>query len=76
MTARKRRARIPEFHAGELLDWRSSAHWGGSDLPCRYCGKDTPLRDSKRRPAHKVCAEGALAAQYAEAIAEYAGGQL
>nr|WP_202425769.1 hypothetical protein [Streptomyces sp. HUCO-GS316] len=55
-----------------VLDWDSSAHWGSRPLPCRYqCGGlPTQLRDSKKRPAHKVCAEAALARQvqeYAEA---------
>lgn len=68
--------RVPEFHEGQLLDWRSWRHWGGVDLPCRYCGGPTPLLDSKGHPAHKVCAEAALAKQYAEAVAEYRGGTL
>ncbi|MGJ3559005.1 hypothetical protein ACR6C2_08495 [Streptomyces sp. INA 01156] len=41
-------------------------------MPCRYdCGGlPTQLRDGKGRPAHKVCAEAAIAQQiqeYAEA---------
>lgn len=67
---------VPEWREGQLLDWGSSAHWGGTGLPCRYCGGDTPLRDSKRQPAHKVCAEKALAAQYAQAQADYREGAL
>lgn len=73
---RPRRPRVPEFHPGQLLNWISSAHWSWDEQPCRYCGGPTHLRDSHRAPAHKVCAEAALAAQYAEAIAEYRGGQL
>lgn len=67
---------VPEWHEGQLLDWRAPWHWGGVDLLCRYCGKDTPLRDSKRQPAHKVCAEAALAAQYAQAVSDYQDGAL
>jgi hypothetical protein len=67
---------VPEFHPGQLLDWRSWKHWGGVDLPCRYCGKPTPLLDSKGASAHKVCAEDALAKQYAQAVAEYQEGAL
>jgi hypothetical protein len=39
--------------------------------PCRYCKGLTYLRDSKRSPAHKVCAENALAQQHAEAQDAY-----
>ncbi len=49
-----------------LLDWRSPAHWAWDELPCRHCGGLTHLRTSKRRAAHKVCAEAALAAEIAE----------
>jgi hypothetical protein len=54
-----------------LLDWRDSSHWSHTARPCRYCGKDTNLRDSKRSPAHKTCAEAALARQHAEAADAY-----
>lgn len=74
--ARRQRPSVPEFHEGQLLDWRSSDHWGGTELPCRYCGEDTPLRDSKRQPAHKTCAERALAEQYEQAQADYRDGAL
>lgn len=59
---------------GTLLDWRGDGlpHWDyDRPLPCRYCGGDTHLRDSKKSPAHKVCAEAALAQQAAEAQAAY-----
>lgn len=74
---RRRRPAAPEFHEGQLLDWRSSRHWNyDGPAPCRYCGADAFLLDSKGHPAHKVCAEQALAAQYAQAIAEYQEGVL
>ncbi|MFI0768583.1 hypothetical protein ACH4TQ_27405 [Streptomyces sp. NPDC021218] len=59
-----------------LLDWRSSAHWASTPKPCRYCGAETHLRDSKRKPAHKVCAEQAIATQVAEAADAYQNGHL
>lgn len=54
-----------------FLDWRDSAHWSGTERPCRYCGRLTHLRDGKRKPAHKVCAETALARQAAEQANAY-----
>ncbi|MFB7621010.1 hypothetical protein [Kitasatospora sp. NPDC056181] len=40
------------------LDWRDARHYDHTrTLPCRWCGRPTPLRDEQRRPAHKVCAE-------------------
>lgn len=59
-----------------LLDWRSREHWSWTPRPCRYCGRDTNLRDSKRSPAHKVCAEQAIARQSAEAADAYGKGTL
>ncbi|MFB6963472.1 hypothetical protein ACFCYB_42695 [Streptomyces sp. NPDC056309] len=53
-----------------LLDWTSRAHWSDTAKPCRYCAHPTWLRDRSRKPAHKVCAEAAIAQQaqeYAEA---------
>jgi hypothetical protein len=61
----------PEYRPGQLLDWRDSSHWSPEQRPCRYCGFPTHLRDSKRAPAHKVCAEDALAIQAAEAANAY-----
>ncbi|MFD3574736.1 hypothetical protein [Streptomyces sp. NPDC058644] len=69
---RTRRAPPP----GTLLDWRDSSHWSERPRPCRYCGHFTHLRDSKRSPAHKVCAEAAIAQQAAEAADAYKNGQL
>jgi hypothetical protein len=59
-----------------VLDWRDSRHWSGTPKPCRYCGGDTNLRDSRRSPAHKVCAEAALMQQAAEAADAYQTGRL
>ncbi|MBP5883143.1 hypothetical protein F3K30_12740 [Streptomyces sp. LBUM 1487] len=76
MTGRKRRRapppRDPEYEPGRLLDWRdASVHWSHVEKPCRYCGFPTNLRDSRMKPAHKVCAEEALAIQAAEAADAY-----
>lgn len=54
-----------------LLDWRDSSHWSETARPCRYCSKPTNLRDSKRKPSHKVCAEHAIARQAEEAADAY-----
>lgn len=59
-----------------LLDWHDSSHWASRALPCRYCDQPTQLRDSKHKPAHKACAESALAQQAAEAADAYQNGQL
>lgn len=69
MTGRPRRRAPPA--AGLLLDWRDARHWSWTAKPCRYCGGLTNLRDSKRSPAHKTCAETALAQQAAEAADAY-----
>lgn len=57
-----------------VLDWRNSTHWSNTPKPCRYCGRPTHLRDSKRHPADKVCAEQALAEQAAEQADTYRAG--
>lgn len=54
-----------------LLDWRDPSHWSWTAKDCRYCGRPTNLRDSKRSPAHKSCAEEAIARQAAEAAESY-----
>lgn len=59
-----------------LLDWRDASHWSWTEKPCRYCQQPTNLRDSKRSPAHKTCAETALATQAAEAADAYQTGHL
>ena len=70
MPPRRRRSE-PTPPAGGLLVWTSSVHWSEQTRPCRYCGRLTNLRDSKRSPAHKVCAEAALAEQQQDAVAAY-----
>lgn len=42
------------------LVWSDRSHWDHRAKPCRYCGRDTNLRDDDRLPSHKVCAEQAL----------------
>lgn len=64
-------ARPPVEPAPPLLDWRAAHHWSHTPRPCRYCGRPTHLRDTKRRPADKVCAEQAIATQAAEAADAY-----
>ncbi|WP_055585516.1 hypothetical protein [Peterkaempfera griseoplana] len=54
-----------------VLDWGDGRHWSSTALPCRYCDTPTHLRDSKSKPAHKACAEQALATQAADAAAAY-----
>lgn len=54
-----------------VLDWRNPDHWAWTEKPCRYCQRPTHLRDSKGAPAHKVCAEAAIATQAAEAAEAY-----
>ncbi|MFF8656775.1 hypothetical protein [Streptomyces huasconensis] len=77
MTPRRRRRAPPDVPPGGLLDWSdASVHWSKHERPCRYCGFPTRLRDSKRKPAHKVCAESALQQQAAEAADAYQNGQL
>ncbi|MFJ2733712.1 hypothetical protein [Streptomyces sp. NPDC087317] len=62
----------PDYRPGQLLDWTDSSHWDHTSArPCRYCGIPTHMRDSHRSPAHKVCAEEALARQAAEAADAY-----
>ena len=71
MTARRRRRAPPEPPPGGLLDWRAPEHWSWTPKPCRYCGKPAHTRDSKRKPAHKICAEQALAQQAADTAEAY-----
>lgn len=68
MTTRRPRPQPPPTG---LLDWRDASHWSWTAKPCRYCGKPTFLRDSKRSPAHKTCAELALQQQAADAAEIY-----
>lgn len=72
MGGRRSRRAPPALPPGGLLDWGDKSHWSWTEKPCRYCHKPTNLRDSKRSPAHKVCAETALTRQAQEAAAAYA----
>jgi hypothetical protein len=56
---------LPDYRG--LLDWRDADHWSYTAKPCRYCQRPVHLRDSRRHPACKCCAEEALARQAAEA---------
>lgn len=74
MTGRPHQRRAPPAtttDAPPLLDWRDPRHWSRAVKPCRYCGQDTHLRDSKGKPADKVCAEKAIAQQATDAAAAY-----
>lgn len=73
MSGRKGRRAPPEpaYAPGQLLDWTNPTHWSWTEKPCRYCGQPTNLRDSKGSPAHKTCAEEALAQRAAEAADAY-----
>lgn len=62
-------------HPPPLLDWQDSSHWSRNAKPCRYCTRPTHLRDSKRSPAHKTCAEQALAQQAEDTAAAYENGR-
>lgn len=59
---------------GVILNWRHPGHWLEIPKVCGYCGWLTHLRDSKGRPAHKVCAERALEQQAAELAEDRAAG--
>ncbi|MFF7074521.1 hypothetical protein [Streptomyces pseudovenezuelae] len=70
----RNKAQAPEFEqglvpaTGELLVWRDPRHYDRwQTLPCVLCGQPTPLRAHSGEPAHKVCAEGWIAAHPVEA---------
>lgn len=76
MSARRGRCAPPKtepaYVPGTLLNWNDSSHWDYTGpQPCRYCGNPTQLRDGKQKPAHKTCAENALATQAKEAAEAY-----
>ncbi|MGA5202723.1 hypothetical protein [Streptomyces variegatus] len=72
MPRRKSSRKRPEWTPGALLDWTHGPHWDYDRArPCRYCGDPTQLRDSDKKPAHKVCAEAALDQQAEDAAAAY-----
>lgn len=66
----------PQPPPSGLLNWGDPSHWSRTEKPCRYCDRPTHLRDSKRSPAHKVCAEIALAQQVADAADAYQTGHI
>lgn len=68
---RRRQRRRPDPPPSGLLNWTASTHWSERSRPCRYCGRPTQLRDSYRKPAHKTCAEAAIAEQIADQAAAY-----
>ena len=46
-----------------VADWSNGSHWNrGRQAACIHCERLTMLLDDAGRPAHKVCAEAALAA--------------
>ncbi|WP_328427828.1 hypothetical protein [Streptomyces sp. NBC_00443] len=72
MPRRKSSRKRPEWTRGALLDWTTGPHWDYDRArPCRYCDGLTQLRDSDKKPAHKVCAEAALDQQAEDAAAAY-----
>ena len=53
--------KLPEIPSDMRLDWAHN-HWSGARVtPCAHCGRPALLHDDAGRPAHKVCAEAALA---------------
>ncbi|MFJ3249162.1 hypothetical protein [Streptomyces sp. NPDC086782] len=70
MPPRRTTSSRPDPPPTGVLDWSSRAHWSDTAKSCRYCQRPTWLRDRSGKPAHKVCAEAAIAQQaqeYAEA---------
>ncbi|MFC8723674.1 hypothetical protein [Streptomyces bacillaris] len=67
----RRGRRRPDPPPTGLLNWHDSSHWSAQQRPCRYCGTPTNLRDSHRKPAHKTCAEAAIAEQIRDQAAAY-----
>jgi hypothetical protein len=60
-TVREPAGQDQDLRSRPLLDW--STHWSGRrQAPCTHCHQPALLFDDARRPAHKVCAELALAA--------------
>lgn len=71
MSPRKGESQKPVLPPGGVLDWSRGGHWSSTLARCRYCPGLTNMRDSKGKPAHKLCAEQAIAEQVAEAQAAY-----
>lgn len=76
MTPPQKATAKPTFRPGQLLDWSDRTHWSWTAKQCRWCPGLTHLRDSGRHPAHKVCAEQAIAHQHEDAADAYQTGHL
>ncbi len=50
---------VPVSTDRPIIDW--SSHRSCQPTPCIHCGQSAQLLDDISRPAHKVCAETALA---------------
>lgn len=60
---------------GGLLDWSDPSHFSHETRLCRHCGAPTHLRDDRRKPSCKVCAEAELA-EIDHIVSVYSQGQL
>ncbi|GGZ23833.1 hypothetical protein GCM10010387_16340 [Streptomyces inusitatus] len=58
-----------------LLDWSHPRHYDDEARPCWHCGAATNLRDGKKLPSCKVCAE-ADRAEITRIVAVYGGAVL
>jgi hypothetical protein len=52
---------LPQIPSDMRLDWKHD-HWSSRRTPCIRCNRPALLLDDAGRPAHKTCAEMALAA--------------
>lgn len=53
---------VLDCRKGIVLDWNDGRHWNSKRTACIYCGRLSFLVDDAGRPAHKTCAQSALAA--------------
>jgi hypothetical protein len=59
-TARKPAGQNQNLRSRPIVDWNT--HWNNRrQAPCTHCRKPALLLDDAGRPAHKICAETALA---------------